>query len=111
MMKRNANSYTSGTSALVMPRWVQQPDEAAIIMFPGTVKAMKAAKHDSDKQAVQQECKKPLARRLADSSEMLCSLKYESMLGCPYHLFTRQGIAALSTGAALIGIVSLILGS
>lgn len=111
MMNRNANSYTSGTSALVMPRWVQQPDEATIIEFPGNFKAAQKAEQNPVQHETPQVQRKSLARRLADSSEMLCSLRFESMLGCPYHLFTRQGIAALSTGAALIGIVSLILGS
>ena len=42
---------------------------------------------------------------------MYCSLRYESMKGCPYNLFSEKSIAALSIGGAIIGIVSLILGS
>ena len=111
MSKRNVNSYTSGTSALVMPRWVQSPDEANIIAFPGSLRTVRASESLPTEPAGQCYRKQSRIRRIADSSEMLCSLRFESMLGCPYHLFTRQGIAALSTGAAIIGIVSLILGS
>ena len=47
---------------------------------------------------------------LLDASEMFCSLRYESMSGCPYGAFTPQGIAWLSTASSLCAIVSLIMG-
>ena len=111
MNKRIAKSYTSGTSALAMPRWVQSPDEATIISFPGSLRTVRASESPVTEPMGKQPQKQSRIKRLADSSEMLCSLRFESMLGCPYHLFTRTGIAALSTGAAIIGLVSLILGS
>ena len=111
MMKRNANSFTSGTSALVVPRWVQNPDEATIIAFPRKLQTVQAEEQPTRHPSSQQKGRGSLARRLVDSSEMICSLRYESMLGCPYHLFTRSGVVALSAGSAIIGIISLILGS
>lgn len=110
MSKRNVNSYTSGTSALAMPRWVQNPDEATIIVFPTSFRAPQEPEFSIAKPTKRGRKRQSATRRLLDSSEMMCSLRFESMLGCPYNLFTRPGIAALSTGAVVIGIISLILG-
>lgn len=47
---------------------------------------------------------------LVDSSEMVCSLRYESIAGCPYHSFTPRGIAVLSSVSAAFAVLSLITG-
>ena len=44
---------------------------------------------------------------LIDSSEMICSLKYEDMRGCPYGAFTRHDIAEFSLTCAALVIISL----
>ena len=128
--KRNV-SYTNGTAALKIPRQDYRPREAKIIAFPSsrtvanTAKAAPASRPASDDRAKVPSPRRPQHAATPDhrrsvretlrgiilASEMYCSLRYESMLGCPYHLFSREGVALLSAGAALIGIVSLILGS
>ena len=52
-------------------------------------------------------CKK-LFVRLLESSEMYCSLRYEDVRGCPYHLFDARSIAMLATSCTACAIVSLI---
>ena len=104
MGERNFNTYTNGTSALKITRWAESPEDAKIIAFPG----LQAVE---DRPARNRPEAQGFARRVLDSSEMYCSLRYESMRGCPYNLFTEESIAALSLGGALIGIVSLILGA
>ena len=47
---------------------------------------------------------------LIDSSEMLCSLRYEDIGGCPYNTFTPRSIAVLSTLSSVMALVSLIVG-
>ncbi len=112
MMKRSANSYVNGTAALEMPRWIERPDEATIIAFPSSHRACR--EDGKDRPGAREEGSrnsKSQVRRMLDSSEMYCSLRFESMRGVPYHLFTNKGIAVLSTGAAVMGVVSLILGA
>lgn len=112
MARQNANSYLNGTAALKMPRWVQSPDEAAIIAFPSSRKvASEPARVLPDEGREAPPNPTVGLRRLLDSSEMYCSLKFESMRGVPYGLFTQKGIAALSAGAAAIGLASLVLGA
>ena len=108
----NFSSYTNGTSALKMQRWVAQPDEATIIKFPGSKCRTAREEPPHQEPGPQRETNgfKNL-ERVFESSEMYCSLRYESMLGCPYHLFTRKGIAVLSVGASVIAAIALILGA
>lgn len=47
---------------------------------------------------------------LVDSSEMICSLKYEDMRGCPYGSFTRHDIVEFSLTCSALAIVSLLIG-
>lgn len=112
MGERNFNAYTNGTSALKIRRWVESPEDAKIIAFPG---ARPAAAKAPELAPIQQSHRRSesagFLRSILDSSEMYCSLRYESMKGCPYNLFSEKSIAALSIGGAIIGIVSLILGS
>lgn len=49
-------------------------------------------------------------KNLLESSEMVCSLKYEDARGCPYGSFTPRSIAVLSTAGAFLAIVSLLVG-
>ncbi|MBQ9041941.1 MAG: hypothetical protein IJ111_03920 [Eggerthellaceae bacterium] len=112
MGKRNFNAYTNGTAALKMPRWAETAEDAKIIMFPTRNSAPavhNVRAHAQEKPAA--ERKTATAKRILESSEMYCSLKLESMLGCPYNLFTKQGIAILSACSGAIAIVSLILGA
>ena len=112
MANRDSGTYTNGTAALKMPRYVTQPDEAAIIKFPGShqcVAETQPARRDGGPKHVAP--KRGFLKNTLESSEMYCSLKLESMLGCPYHLFTHKGIAVLSLGASAIAAVSLILGA
>ena len=112
MGKRNFSMYTNGTSALKMPRWVEAPNDAKIIAFPTS----RQVASSSLAPAVTGKAPAPkrasgFVRKVLDSSEMYCSLRYESMKGCPYNVFSERAIAALSLGGALIGIVSLLLGA
>ena len=112
MANRNLRSFTNGTAALEMPRSVKQPDEATIIKFPGTRQNVAARQLDRrDNGPKHAAPKRSFLRNALESSEMYCSLRFESMQGCPYHLFTKRGVAALSLGASAIAIVSLILGA
>ena len=43
-----------------------------------------------------------------DTSEMLCSLKFESFKGCPYNAFTPCGIAVLTSASSVMAITALI---
>ena len=43
------------------------------------------------------------------SSEMYCSLRYESIGGCPYHAFTHRGIAMLAAASSFLAIASLLI--
>lgn len=112
MSKQNAATYTNGTSALKIPPYANSSEQPNIIAFPGLRAQGKQASH-----ARTPEAPKHLHRprnafsRMLESSEMYCSLRLESMKGCPYHLFSPSSIAVLSVGASLIGIVSLILGA
>ena len=112
MGERNFKSYTNGTSALKMPQWAVSPDQAKIIAFPGSrpsvveVSTSQRARH-----AQQPQTAKGFLRTTLESSEMYCSLRYESMKGCPYNCFNEKAIAALSSGGALIALVSLLLGA
>lgn len=49
-------------------------------------------------------------RNLIDSSEMICSLKYEDMRGCPYEAFGRHEIIAFSTICVVLAALALIAG-
>ncbi len=112
MGKRNFNAYTNGTAALKMPRWAETPEDAKIIMFPtrNNAPATNTARtHAQERPAA--EHKRPTVKRILESSEMYCSLKLESMLGCPYNLFTKQGIAILSACSGAIAVISLALGA
>ena len=139
MSEKMTISYTNGTAALQIPGRIEQTGGAKIIAFPGeraergasranrangtacadqanrsgaSNEARVARKRGSHATAPQRHRSlREAARGILLASEMYCSLRYESMLGCSYHLFTKEGVAALSTGAAFIGIVSLILGS
>lgn len=112
MGKRNFNAYMNGTSALKVWRWVESPEDAKIIAFPGSRTVVADAPSPARIQQNQRQAKPAdFLRNVLDSSEMYCSLRYESMKGCPYNRFSEKAIAALSAGGAFIGIVSLILGS
>ena len=47
---------------------------------------------------------------IINSSEMLCSLRFESMGGCPYNMFTPLGAAALSGASVFCALISLLAG-
>lgn len=112
MANRNFRSFTNGTAALEMPRYVTQPDEATIIKFPGSRQNVAGAQPNRrDGGPKHATPKHSFLKSALESSEMYCSLKFESMRGCPYHLFTRKGVAVLSLGASAIAAVSLILGA
>lgn len=114
MSEKTIATYTNGTAALKIPRFAESPDDAKIIKFP----ASRASAQREPRADLPAKSPQPLRQRAAqsaravlDSSEMACSLRFESMGGCPYNLFTTRGIAALSAGASFIGVLSLILGS
>lgn len=44
------------------------------------------------------------------TSEMACSLMFESMSGCPFNMFTKRSIATLATSASLIALAALVIG-
>ena len=113
MGERNANQYTNGTAALQMPRWAETPEEAKIIVFPTSRMSSPAFQlvTSEPKTRARHAHATSKLQRILESSEMYCSLKLESMLGCPYNLFTKGGIAVLSAGASAIAIISLILGA
>ena len=45
--------------------------------------------------------------KVIDSSEMACSLRFEDVRGCPYGIFTSEGIAILSIASSLLAVISL----
>ena len=47
---------------------------------------------------------------LVDSSEMACSLRHESIGGCPYNAFDHRAIAVLASASAALALVSLAIG-
>ena len=51
------------------------------------------------------------AKAILDSSEMACSLRFESVRGCPYGAFTQRGVAALSSACTALAAVALVLGA
>lgn len=53
--------------------------------------------------------RKEFIARIADSSEMICSLKYEDVRGIPYNAFTREGIAALTAASSFFAILSILI--
>ncbi len=112
MMRTVANSYTNGTSALKISRPQTRPEEATIIAFPkvsGTKSQSKRVVQPKGNNTTSQLVS--FIKHVFNSSEMYCSLRYESMQGCPYNKFSKAGIAALSAGASCIAIISLILGA
>lgn len=48
-------------------------------------------------------------RNVLNSSEMYCSLRYESMSGCPYNVFTKGGIATLSSVLTVLALIEIAL--
>ena len=112
MSKQNVTAYTNGTSALKMPCWENNSAETSIISFPSSRAVAKSPLHArlSEERLLPTQLPSPV-KRLIDASEMACSLRFESMGGCPYNMFTKSNIAVLSTGASLIGLISLILGA
>lgn len=112
MVKRNTKNYVNGTLALEIPRWVEASDDAKIIAFPGAHQGL--CDHVAIAQPKKQHEDSRLGQTLSKvfaSSEMYCSLRLESMNGCPYEVFTKAGVAALSTGAGVIAVISLALGA
>ena len=109
MMDRQTVDYcVNGTSALKLQRLHEAGEKATIIAFP---------RHDNRKMHVEEapnsiatSIRSRISNLLA-SSEMYCSLKFEDFRGCGYGIFTQRGIAALSTGAAALAIISLITGA
>ena len=51
---------------------------------------------------------KDVFKKLFRSSEMLCSLAFEDVRGCPYNVFTSQGIAAMSAASTALAVISLV---
>ena len=104
---------TDGTAALApltgSNRRGSNVVEVVAIRCGGSRKASRGA-HAAPAKAPADKVK-AFFRNALDSSEMYCSLRYESMKGCPYNVFSERAIAALSLGGALIGIVSLLLGA
>lgn len=47
---------------------------------------------------------------LVHSSEMMCSLLYEDVRGCPYNSFTPGNIAVLSLASSFLAVASLVIG-
>ena len=47
---------------------------------------------------------------MIQASEMLCSLRFEDMRGCPYHSFTPRSIAMLSLTSTLMAAAALLVG-
>ena len=116
MGERNANYYIDGTSALDMRGVGIQSRTANVIEFP--LKRYEETKARSTSKAVKSAMRKRrfeerrnTLRDILESSEMYCSLKLESFTGCPYALFSKGSIAALSVGSAAIAIVSLLFGA
>lgn len=112
MGKRNINRYVDGTAAVQMPRFVETPDEAAIIEFP-TSRGNRAETRQpkQSRQNPRANRMRRAGQRFLDSSEMYCSLRYEDFHGCPYNLFTPEGIALLSGASSIVACIALVLGA
>ena len=116
MSARNSVSFVNGTSALKMPRFVEEEDQAKIIVFPSRQAQIQDFPHDEaaredERPALEAKASEVAKRiqRVLESSEMYCSLRLESMSGCPYNLFSRESIVALAAGSSLVGIIALVL--
>ena len=114
--KRTINLYIDGTSALKPDFDVRERNRATIIPFPGHHAAIKHIQLMCDR-ADAAEAREPLRSILKRmfysvfaSSEMLCSLLFEDVRGCPYQLFTKRSIAAISASMTLIAVASLAFG-
>ena len=106
--ERMACYYVNGTSALDLQRWHETGEKATIIPFP---RREDRNPHIASSSKQEGATVKNRISNLLASSEMYCSLKLEDFRGCRYGIFTRQGIAALSTGTAVLAIISLVVGA
>ena len=116
--KRTANLYIDGTSALKPALDVHEGHRATIIQFPGNRNHEERQRLQLDGrpsvptvfEATNRLSLKHLLYSVFASSEMLCSLLFEDVRGCPYHLFSRQTIAAASVAAAVFAIACIVIG-
>ena len=112
MSTRNATFYTDGTSALSIGQHRPRTSSARIIKFEKRETINEGAGVEPRVLPVTPE-RKPSSRfrDILESSEMYCSLRLESMLGCPYKMLSTQNVACIAVGSTVIGLISLILGS
>lgn len=104
--------YTDGTSALVIDEAGFEKQIARIIPFEQRGESKRERRSSTSGHMVTFPSKQPsIIKGFLESSEMYCSLKHESFLGCPYDALSQQNVACIALGSALIGLISLILGS
>ena len=105
-----ARIYTNGTAALEMREHPQLRREDGIIPFPLSREDGNAPLPGFGAAPLVQTLKSELDRIL-EGSEMYCSLKLEDFRGCPYGVFTKRGVAVLSSASALLAIISILTGA
>ena len=102
--------YTNGTSALKLDNWHSPTGKGSIIAFPDNAVSGAFKQADSVIGTILATAKRKVRDILA-ASEMYCSLRFEDFMGCPYRIFSRKGIAVLSSSVAVLAIVSIVVGA
>ena len=117
MGERDAKYFVNGTSALDMRCKAAEASQTRIIAFPQRNIVPLTRESAEESRVVRlspsfgvQNARSAI-RAVLNSSEMYCSLKYESFTGCPYDRLAKKNIALLSAGSAFIAIVSLAFGA
>ena len=105
MNEMKAYFMVDGTAALDQDQCSRER-MAIIIPFPGKQDG-REARNVSDKPFRQI---KGSLKRVLESSEMFCSLKFEDIGGCAYGMFTRAGVRALTVSCSVVAVASLIFG-
>lgn len=107
MRRQKANLFVNGTAALEMRQVENRFGPVRILLFPGQQPAQPRHSRESLRRPAQTRFRS----RVLDASEMCCSLRYEDMGGCPYHVFTSWQIAAFSACSSAIAAIALLLGA
>ena len=112
MSKQNATFFTNGTSALRMEPACPKTHSAKIIPFEKRDIVRRGERRVSRALPETKPTRqRSVLKNILESSEMYCSLKLESFLGCPYGALSIRNITCIAVGSTVIGLISLILGS
>ena len=108
MNGHGVNFYIEGTAALQMEGRSASHGKASILPFPQDMRESRKGGADALEAIIAGINRRALD--ILERSEMYCSLKLEDFRGCPYHLFTKHGIAMLSAATTAVAVASIALG-